>query len=227
MPMMEGLPVATPEKFIALIVLLFIAKLPDVLLVMIPVMLVGDVVVEERLRLLPVMVMAVPDVVMPVTVGAAEVMVTEFPLINPVLVKEQVIPTVEPECVPLILMVLLLMFLLLATGLVGPPRLEIPVAEVVPARPVNVIMLLEMVSATSDGVPVVDWNVIEPVVATRSTFMVFPLIFTRAVTVASWKTPIRAPVLRTVEPVVFKVLPTTFAVAWIALALIYVMAPEP
>ena len=104
---------------------------------------------------------------------------------NPVLVNEQVIPMVDPECVPEILIVFVLIDLLLTAGDPGPPRLLIAVAVVVPARLVNVMLLFETMSFTSEGVPEVDWKIIEPEAATRSTFIVLLETFTRVVTVAS------------------------------------------
>ena len=93
--------------------------------------------------------------------------------------------------------------------------------ETVPlvARFVKVIILLETVSAALLG-PVV-WAVKNtfPVVATRSMFAVLLLILYRAVTVASQLTTVKVPVDLIVEPVVLKVLLTTFAVAWAAAAL--------
>ena len=48
------------------------------------------------------------------------------------------------------------MVLLLTAGELGPPKLLIAVVLVVPARFVNVMLLFETVSLTSDGVPDVD-----------------------------------------------------------------------
>ena len=127
--------------------------MPDSL---IPVIAVGEVVDDVNDRVFPLKVIAVPVVVMPVTVAAAELAVMELFRINPVFVKEHVIPIVVPVCVPEILIVLPSMVLLLTAGEPGPPKLLIAVAEVVPARFVNVMLLFEIVSATSEGVPDVD-----------------------------------------------------------------------
>jgi len=119
------------------------------------------------------------------------------------------------------------MVLLLAAGELGPPREEIAVQEVEPVKPVIVILLLVIVSFTSDGVPEVDWKIMEPEAATRSTFIVLLLMNTKVVTVAFWNIPINAPVLLIVDPVVFRVLYITFTVAEAAVTSMYVIAPEP
>jgi hypothetical protein len=65
------------------------------------------------------------------------------------------------------------MLLLLTTGEPGPPPALIPVTAVVPVRPVIEMLLFETVSATSDGLPEVNWKVtVVPVAATRSTLIV-------------------------------------------------------
>lgn len=77
-----------------------------------------------------------------------------------------------PVWVPEMEIVFAFIVLLFTAGELGPPRLLIPVAVEVPARLVNVILLFEIVSLTSDGVPEVDWKVILPDAATRSTIIV-------------------------------------------------------
>ena len=117
---------------------------------------VGEVADEVKFKMFPLIVIDVPVVVIPCTVAAAEVTVIELVWMNPVLVNAQEIPTVVPLCVPEILMVLPLIVLLFKAGELGPPKLLIAVAVVVPAKPVNVTILFEIVSATSEGAPDVD-----------------------------------------------------------------------
>lgn len=116
---------------------------------------------------------------------------------------------------------MLLQILLFNTaGEPGPPPLLIAVADEVPARLLKVIMLADIESAASAEIPDVVVNDVAPELATRSTFIVLPLILTSTVTEASWKTPVKVPVLRIVDPVVFSKLFVTLTVPCAALTLI-------
>lgn len=157
---------------------------------------------------MPLICADVDDVVKPVTVEEAQLIVIELFLKIPVLVKDAVIPIEVPEWVPVILIVLLHILLLFTTGVVGPPPDEIAVTEDVPERPVNVMLLFETVSATSEGVPLVNVKETAPEAAIRSILQVFDLQLNNPI-VVFWFTPTIAPVLLIVDPVVFKVLPVT------------------
>jgi hypothetical protein len=115
---------------------------------------VADVVDDVRLRVFPLIVPVVALVVIPCTVAAAQLIVIEFPVNEPVFVKAELMPMLVPECVPEMFMVL---FAKIFVEL-EPPAALMAVAAVVPARFVNVMLLFEIVSATSDGVPDVNWK---------------------------------------------------------------------
>lgn len=141
----------------------------------IPKRVVGAVALEMRETMLPLMRAAGEVVVSPVFDGAALLIVIALVLNIPAFVKFERIPIVVPVCVPDKLIVLLQILLLFTPGEEGPPPDEMAVNEVVPDRFVNVMMLFETVSATSEGVLDVTVKVTVPEDATRSILQIFDL----------------------------------------------------
>ena len=106
----------------------------------------------------------------------------------------------------------MLLLILLLPAPVGPPKTLITETDVVPARPVKVMLLMEIVSATMEGALVDEVKNTDPDAATRSMFTILLLKLSSTVLVEFWLTQIKLPVLRMVEPVVFKLLFTTLIV---------------